>query len=39
VFDDIDEEFAICKSKAIGDSELREWTLVGSLSAALTRLK
>ena len=39
VFDDVDEEFAICKANAIGDGVLRDWTLVGCLSAALRLLK
>jgi hypothetical protein len=39
IFDDVDEEFGICESKAIGDGDVHKWTLVGSLSAALTHLK
>src|SRR5688572_12064103 len=39
MFDDVDEEFAICKANAIGDGVIRAWTLVGSLSAALIHLK
>jgi hypothetical protein len=39
VFDDVDEEFSICKANAIGDGVVREWTLIGGLSHALMRLK
>ena len=39
MFDDVEEEFAICKANAIGDGVVRAWTLVGSLSAALMHLK
>ena len=37
VFDDVDEEFAFCESAHLGGA-VRQWTLAGSLSAALGKL-
>jgi hypothetical protein len=39
VFDDVDEEFGICKVTALDDSIVREWNLAGSLVFALMHLK
>ena len=38
VFDDVEEEFAICKSHLL-DGVVREWGLAGSLVFALMHLK
>ena len=38
VFDDVEEEFAICKSQQL-DGVVREWGLAGSLVFALMHLK
>ena len=38
VFDDVEEEFAICKTQLL-DGEVREWGLAGSLVFALMHLK
>jgi hypothetical protein len=38
VFDDVEEEFAICKSDLL-DGVVREWGLAGSLVFALMHLK
>jgi hypothetical protein len=38
VFDDVEEEFAICKSQLL-DGVVREWGLAGSLVFALMHLK
>jgi hypothetical protein len=38
VFDDVEEEFAICKSHLL-DAVVREWGLAGSLVFALMHLK
>jgi hypothetical protein len=39
VFDDVDQEFGICKAKALDDGPVRDWGLAGSLVFALMHLK
>jgi hypothetical protein len=39
VFDDVEEEFAICKSHLLDGGVVREWGLAGSLVFALMHLK
>jgi len=39
VFDDFDQEFGICKAKALDDGPVRDWGLAGSLVFALMHLK
>ena len=39
VFDDVEQEFAICKARALDDEVVREWGLAGSLVFALMHLK
>jgi hypothetical protein len=39
VFDDVDQEFGICKSSALGGDIVRHWSLAGSLVFALMHLK
>jgi hypothetical protein len=39
IFDDVDQEFGICKAKALDDGPVRDWGLAGSLVFALMHLK
>ena len=39
VFDDVEQEFAICKARALEDEVVRDWGLAGSLVFALMHLK
>jgi hypothetical protein len=39
VFDDVEQEFAICKAQALDDDVVRDWGLAGSLVFALMHLK
>ena len=39
VFDDVEQEFGICKSAALAGGTVREWGLAGSLVFALMHLK
>ena len=39
VFDDVEEEFAICKAHLLDGRVVREWSLAGSLVFALMHLK
>lgn len=39
VFDDVEEEFGICKAGALEGEIVREWSLAGSLVFALMHLK
>ena len=39
VFDDVEQEFGICKSAALEGGTVREWGLAGSLVFALMHLK
>ena len=39
VFDDVEQEFAICKAQALDGDVVRDWGLAGSLVFALMHLK
>jgi hypothetical protein len=39
VFDDVEQEFGICKAAALDSGAVREWGLAGSLVFALMHLK